>query len=264
MAKGMYTWIFIFSLAMLVPWFARADVKADLKVSYQSGDLKGSDLFGKFFFKSGKIRIDLDRQSLWPDPKTFIYDSEEKKLVEISSVRRNYSEMSFDSSLFPDRFKSFLFLGGLTNVDQVDPKNFDVKKIGFEEVGGHLASVYVFKFRWRAGYEAKIWIADDLGGVPVKVESTDPKLRKTTMQLAEIKAEDLSATQFSIPEDYVKVLDEVQKRKAEENKKGLIVVEKQKAELRKNEALRKLDPAQRKQVENFLFGGYEESLKKQP
>lgn len=255
---------FVYCAFLLFAGAARADVVADLKVSYQSGDLMGSDLFGKFYFKAGKIRLDLDRQKVWPDPKSFIYDSEKKVFCEMSPVRRTFSELSFDSSLFPERFKSFLYLGGLTAIDQVNPKNFDVVKLGIEEVQGHLATVYTIKFRWRAGYEAKIWIADDLGGVPIKVESTDQRMRKTTMLLSEIKGEDLSPTLFSAPEDFAKVLDELQKRKEEENKKGLLLVEKQKAELRKNENLRKLDPAQRKQVEKFLFGGYEESLKKQP
>ena len=250
--QGIFFGIFL-GLVLLLPIGARADVKADLKVSYQSGDLAGSDLFGKLSFKDGKIRIDFERQKIWPDPKSFIYDTERKVLVEISPVRRSYAEMSFDSSLWADRFQGFLFLGGLTKIEQVDPKTFDVNKLGVEEVGGHMATVYHFKFRWRAGYEAKIWIADDLGGVPVKVESTDPKMRKTTMLLSEIKSDDLSATLFAVPEDYAKVLDEVQKKKAEENKRALIVIEKQKAELRKNEALRKLDPAQRKQVNSSYW-----------
>ncbi len=263
MARRLFIQGCVLGLVLMSSMAARADVKADLKVSYQSGDLAGSDLFGKFSFKDGKIRIDLERQKIWPDPKSFIYDTEKRMLVEISPVRRNYAEMSFDSSLWADRFQGFLFLGGLTKIEQVNPKTFDVNKLGVEEVNGHMASLYNFKFRWRAGYEAKIWIAEDLGGVPVKVESTDPKMRKTTMLLSEIKGEDLSPTLFAVPEDYAKVLDEVQKKKAEENKRALALIEKQKADLRKNEALRKLDPAQRKQVENFLFGGYEQSIKNQ-
>lgn len=89
------------------------------------------------------------------------------------------------------------------------------KKIGSETMDGHPCikydTVFYFKDKPAEKYQATIWEAQDLGGLPIRNEVIMPEGKrmggqgKMVSELKEIKVGAANASMFEIPKDYKKV-----------------------------------------------------------